>query len=424
MAVAKSYSLSRLLDVPYVVFLGASLSDRALLDATANPTALAYNQARFEALGFTGTLSSRAVSGSRAADLMDQLEAEITARGSSDLRDTLFIIDFGGNDVTADRPYDAAEYDTLTDLLDELRIRLTEVRAHWLLLPITRRNYPTGTTITQDQTDTAGSLPYNTAVVYPYLETWADKLGVDAEYALSMYELVRLHPGLLSTDGIHWFSDQDRLYSYAVLTMLAEYLQGRRGESLAGKSFGLNWTNVTNAMAEPGTYTTTPTAPLEPQVFNNINRGRVDIVDLEGNWLPGVRVSVNAFTTTGTSGDATAETRIADTRFGDNGILLTHFANISGANTFQVDISGLGAGTTGDITIMASRDAADAIRKTDFTVQGVTVTLDAASNAVSNQATFAFTADADGHVRITGILNVASSSTNGYLGGLIVDIDA
>ena len=77
------------------------------------------------------------------------------------------------------------------------------------------------------------------------------------------------------------------------------------------------------------------------------------------------------------------------------------------------------------IKLAASRDIADATRKTAFSINGTTLVLDAANNAASNMLHFpSVAADADGHVRITGVLDAASASTNGYLSALIVDVAA
>ena len=420
MAVAKSYSLSRILTLPRVVFLGASLSDRALLNANGDAAALQNAQDRLNALGFTGTISSRAVSGSVAANLLVQLEAEVSARGVKDFRDTLFVVDFGGNDVTNNRPYDNGEYAALRATLEALRIRLTELRAHWFVLPISRRNYPTGAVVTQDGPDTDGSKPYNDNVLIPWMQQHTAKLMRGGTPLLDMYNLVRLHPGFLSSDGVHWYPDQQRQFAFAVLQLLAEYLKGTRGERLNGKSFGIDFCTVASANTTPQTYTAS-----SGLIWNRMNRGTVSMVDLQGRPLPGLRASQNSFSTTGTSGTPAASARIADPRFVDTGTLLSIFSNISGADSFSIDLSGFTPGQVMSIKLAASRDIADATRKTAFSINGTTLVLDAANNAASNMLHFpSVAADADGHVRITGVLDAASASTNGYLSALIVDVAA
>jgi len=133
-----------------------------------------------------------------------------------------------------------------------------------------------------------------------------------------------------------------------------------------------------------------------------------------------LRVSTYQNGSTTGGGGAGAIPRVADTRFHDPAILSKYIYGVA-AMPITVTIGNLTPGDTVTVTAVGSRNSVGTARRADVTLNGgETFELDAATDAASNQITFApITVPASGELVLEMV--VSSGSTYCYLNALALD---
>ena len=411
-------------DAAAICLIGASLFEYSfgLADdsETAHNNHVAGMATRY---GFTGVIKQRGVAGQNfttAAATITAAKLEMdTAHGAANV---VYVVHLGGNNVSSSRPYVRADdYTTFTANLQAVYDELTVGGSKCYFMSLSKRLYVSAPAVTAlPAADDDGSGPYNSQVWHPFIKSVNSEMWGAGRPVLDMYGFVQRHEDrwLLTSDGIHprhgtWAGFQGWL-----LSRLAAKHQGIASEDLTGRTFAINF--VQNAF---GVFTNAyNTARITQQGATDegscVYAGIDDILGAPSYFLEFSIKGWKGMNTAGAgAGAATVTTAVLD----DATLLGSSvFADATSEATQDMIWSGMTPGLTGTIAFAASRNAAGANRTTDITVDGVTKTLNAATDATENEQIFDFTVDDDGKVIATFDRN---GSTWGYVSGVAIIFD-
>ena len=411
--------ITGILDAANVVILGASIFEGAFESADTVLPALTDFAAK---AGFTGTLRSYARSG-------DTLTSTLLRHGDArtDLAATegnnLYVVHSGGNNVSFSRPYPGNATSFETDYTALMQAITATDRV--VPLPLTKRlygradpNYPNNP-LDVAQGDAAseanGSKPYNDAIILPAIATHApDWLSASGAAHVDPYAFIDSHPETLSPDGVH--GPNLSLARY-VLAKLAGRAMGRAlTDSRAGKSylFDLRSGNPVDArIGAANLIQGYPDGVTAQPLFYGASA-------MDNSFDPHLVASTGTFRNGTTGMDATCYPRLADSRFHDLA-LVGAGVYVQDAIAYTVRFAGLAPGDMVTVSCCGVRGAAGTNRSGTVTLTGgQSLTLNAASDAASNQVVFApVPVPADGVLEVT--LTVAPGSTYGYLHGILLD---
>lgn len=405
--------------------------------AGANTVLAAARDSLFASAGFRGTVTNRAVGGTVLAGIAAAAIAAkaefISTQGSN-----LYIVHAGGNDVTHRRPYiQADDYDHFWNHLNAIYDTLHNNGDVCIILPLSKRLYTTAPVITKNDTDTNGSLPYNTNVYYPFFNArcpWV--LDENGKHIFDFYEFSEYHQDshLRVDDGVHpgpGAMEATRTFITSRVNRWAKKITNtkdlRRGSSFIFIPQATDW------------------ATFKSNTFVNFFRSNAQGADNQGAAVfahprntagvhdPFIEWDQKGFVglSTVASGLGANSLISTDTRFDltfdGSGHIMSRALYVQGtvSNTAIIRIRGLIEGESGVIKLAGSRNMADNNRQAIISVNGgANNTLNSANNAASNILSVPFVVDANGSINISVTAsNTASSISYGYLSALIVDFE-
>lgn len=199
-----------------VIMLGASNTTQAFPDG-------AWLKSQIEArYDVTVNVAMRAVSGWTSTDLRNNINSILG--GYSTNRNTIVLLEIGGNDITANRPHPGGAA-TLASNLDFVLDAIAAKGFDVALVELTFRDYDDNTISDESK----GSLPYNVNVIRPRVDpAWQD---TDGRAYVNYYDLIKdNYVSFLQSDNIHLTSAGNEALRQYVLDRFA-------GRAYAGFEF-------------------------------------------------------------------------------------------------------------------------------------------------------------------------------------------
>lgn len=404
-----------ILDAPNVVILGASIMESAFGNS---PNLDSYIADYAAAAGFTGTLWARAQSGEKiAATAGRQTAAAAEPAIAATAGQNLYLVHTGGNNVSSDRPWPGGQPGFGSDY-QTLISQITGAGDKVVPMPLTKRLYPSAPQMIHGDaaSEANGSKPYNDNVIGPAIDQYApDWRAQDGTVYVNPYELADRYPQLLESDGVHGFG-----------AALARYILARIAGRAAGKPIGQSRSGSSVL------YSINSGDPREMSigtrnVFKSYPAGFTNqpllcgAIAQDGSFDPFVELIRGGVFRNYSGGAGTGTfARIPDTRF-HIPELVNSGIYFQGTDTFTLEFGQLTPGDTVTLTAVGVRSAGGTNRRSRMSLStGEVLDLDAASSAVSNQATFApVTVPANGKLGLT--CTVAPGATYGYLHGVMLD---
>lgn len=381
--------------VSTMVMLGASIMNSAF------DTALDVDRVKAQYGFATTTVVDECVPGDTTADLLSRLPAILTTySGQSGI---VFPMSIGGNNVSDTRPYATATEQQLADMSGDIQaiIDLIQGEGHQVIYSnISFRNY-SGTVPPYDE----GSLPYNTDIVEPIIRT---KLKSLWDYTnnvpyFDVYTFTLDNPSYLLPDGIHLTAEGEEAWRHYWFSQLAKFL---RTETVALSA--PSGSRIVIDFNDEGSHTQT-----NPRITAN------GAYAFTANTVTNLEaVSVGVYDRAGLNNSGNGNSGDVSTSLTNDVLLLTSLYSTTEQCT--VLFQGMEEGATGTLTVTASRATNTGDRVGEYTVQGVTLTMDAEVEPAP-QAAFAFVADEYGTVTLTFI--VQSGSAFAYLNGAEIVFD-
>lgn len=371
------------------------------------------------AVGFTGTVKVYATASTTSADWTNQLAAA-RAENAGTKGNNLYIIDFGGNDVSQNRPYPGGA----ANLASNITALLNEIENDgdkYIFMPISFRYYSgvvdAGWNILDES---LGSMPYNENVMYPLIKERKDKFwNIDANKPyIDTYNWSKSQKHLVNTsDGIH--PSPVRTYTDFIFSAIARRVLGLPPTNQSGKSMLIPIGPVTRSYSD--TAVTAGIAATDTRTgfagFRWLNGEPDDTIAVEF-------VKNGTFSAATLAPPAGIETRMTDARFNHPLVVNRYMYATVGNALPSIKISGLQPGKQLTMSIIGvSGSAAD--RTGNYTLTGtgvnVSVSMNASINAAKNDAAFApVTIPADGILTLNG--QAPGGGVGTTLSGIILDI--
>lgn len=401
-----------------VVVIGASLMELSFGNATTGAAELKASLAALgTTLGYSGQIVGRGVYGANLDDIIDESRAVVEEFAGER---NFYVCHAGGNNVSSNRPYDGSEDATFLPKLTTLHDMLSGTRSAVAFANLSKRLYITSPTVAagDDASEANGSAPYNAAIYEPFIAANQPRWSESGTAWIDFYGFSKRHELSYTTpaDGVH-----PHLGSYVstqqfFLARMAARARGLSLTSRAGKAFRF-------ALINTYPLYDTPTNWIRMAAQGSATQGRAVAAmfrDLDGEPDHFIEFSATGFLGFNTLGAGSASfARLADSRLHDATMMGRSVFWDATTPTVTLRFAGLHPGDTGVLTLAASRSVADAIRKADYTVSGVTKTLDAATNAASNQQTWNFTVPENGILDVTAVRTGGTGT--GYLSGGIIE---
>jgi len=327
-----------------VVIFGASIMEQSFAGANQQVTSDLY-----AAKGATITVHERATSGDNSTNMLAKLPALITEFQANASR-TLFVIHWGGNDVSQNGPYPggaATMEANMRSMLQDLKNAGFKIALSNITYRIPPASNPTD--------------PYNQNVMNPLIEEFAD-------IALDMYDLTFDNQGTwFEVDGIHPNGDGEDMNRNYIVDTTTPYFS-----NLGPIPEPIVWQD---AVIQFGLLDVYPDGSNETSVDKTI--ATIKNVDL--SVIAGASVTL---TGSGGHSDTFGRGNVNDPN--DTSISLTNNAGLKSYvykqdGTMTVSFTGLEPTVTYTVGVTASRDAAD-VRDNDIIVGGVTQVLNATAS--------------------------------------------
>lgn len=411
-----------------IVLVGASLFARAANNPTgADAASLAHVGEVFTQLGFTGTLRNRGNGGDRFAatiaalpDIVDDYPPQTA----------LYVIHRGGNNVSDTRPWNGSQQAMFDDALRDIDA-LIPAAADRVNLTITKRLYAGDVDHVYGAVDTAGSQPYNTHAVIPFIQQtqpgWLDETG---RPVLDSYDFIANLAAHMAGDGIHLKPYAEHLLVEWSIWRIATFkglFDPPTTQTLGGKSILCSFRqSVGHERVSHGAI-----GGVTQSTVNYVPAANFGLRAHDGTPLPGAAVHMRQWARIREAGALDFGNPATSPRLGDPRLKTAEMLDVSMYTstttagpeqvTFgQVRFHGLPPGITGTATFAGMRNGGGS-RSMDIGHGGATVSFNAANSAASNQVSIAFTVAPDGTL-VFDIANTAGSK-NAYLGACILDFD-
>lgn len=410
-----------------VVLIGASLFARAANDpGGADAAALAHVGEVFATLGFAGTLHNRANGGDRFAstisalpDIVDDFPPETA----------LYVIHRSGNDVTDTRPWNGSQQAMFDGALHNIDA-LIPAAADRVNMTISKRLYAGAVDYIYGAADTAGSQPYNTNAVTPFIQenqpSWLD----NGAPVLDGYDFTAELVAHMASDGIHFDLYAEHLLSEWAIWRIAMFkglFEPPTAQALSGKSILCSFRQAVGHEV----IAHTDVAGVTSSTVNYVPGGNFGLRADDGTPLPGAAVHMRQWANIPKAGAADFGNPVTNPRLADPRLKTAEMMDVSMYTSTtssvyfrcpagQVRFYGLPPGMSGTATFAGTRNGSGS-RSMDISHAGTTVSFNAANSAATNQASIAFTVAADGTL-VFDIANTAGSK-NAYLGACILDFD-
>ncbi|RWR35010.1 SGNH/GDSL hydrolase family protein [Sinirhodobacter populi] len=395
--------ISGILDAAHINVFGASFSKYAEADYAAVA-------AQF---GFTGTVHMYAVAGLQSTGFPAQLAAAVDA---NTVADSLSIVDFGGNDVTSNRPYPGGG----TGLDSRMRTNIDALIAGGskpLIVPISFRYYTSGavtaTGTVWDWTianEDNGSKPYNENVMYPLLAEYnPDWVRPDGVPFLDAYNWTKGNQYFVCNDGVHPHAPDT--FTASILSKAAVRASGQDPEDksrLYGKTIlyaprrnsGGGWSMYGGIAGEIHYNGVVPLANTATE--QNTQR---DHMVFGGLCTDGTIASTGLVRVThdGTLAHGTAAFnagRLPDADIAAVQEVASANAYVGAGSSFLVQFFDYPAGRTVDVTVAGQTNSADRPQTVTFST-GQTATFDAGNTGETNLVTVSVVVPANGQFSFT-----------------------
>jgi hypothetical protein len=410
--------MPRVLQAEKVIVLGASLMELSFGNATAGAADLKTSLAALAtALGYSGQIVGRGVYGANLDGIITAAEAVVAEFPGGQ---NAYVSHSGGNNVSSSRPYDGTQDAIFLPKLATLHGVLAATGSEVAFANLSKRLYPTAPTVVAGDaaSEANGSAPFNAAYYEPFIAenmplwseagiAWVDFYGFSKRHELSY---------TTPADGVHPHLGSYIATQQFFLARMAARDRGLKLASRAGKAFRFALLNTYPLYDSPTNW-------VRMGAQASAVQGRAVAAmfrDLDGEPDHFLEFSTTGFVGFNTAGAGLAAfPRLADSRLHDATMMGRSVFWDGTSPTVMLRFAGLHPGDTGVLTLAASRNLGDILRKADYTVDGVTKTLDAATIAASNQQTWSFTVPANGILDVTGVRTAGVGT--GYLSGGIIE---
>ena len=409
-----------------ICIIGASLEERSF--GLANETET-NNQAFIEAmmtrLGFTGNIHPRAVSSTNfATGTVDMDAAKVEMDGLYGAKDTIYYVHQGGNNISSARPYEAADDAVFNPYLTDYFDTLSAGGSMVLMANASKRLYVSAPAVSAlPAVDADGSLPYNENIYEPFMRTYNPQWYEDGAFILDNYDFWERNEDVIfvSADGIHPNTGAYGGYVGFVLGRIAAKLKGVKRDDLSGRKFVATFTQNTHNVSEGFGNGYNVVRICQENAADQGDFLATALEDTTGDPGYFLEFKGSGWRGINTAGAGTAgAVGITEVSLDVDYILSRSIYQDATTITSDMTWANMAPGLTGTITFAASRNAADVNRTTEVTVQGVTKTLNAATDAVTNEISFDFTVDSNGEVYATFD---HTGSTWGYVSGVQIEFD-
>jgi len=338
---AKSLLSGSLLDITDIVVFGASIMEQSFSDTS-------DTESKWLDSGAIVDVHERATSGDDTAQMITRLPAIIT-EFQANADKTLFVIHWGGNDVSRDGPYPGGA----ATMEANMRSMLDDIKAAGFKIMMSDISYRIPPASNPAQ-------PYNDAFMYQLQSEYND---ID----WFLYQFVFDNQANLEPDGIHPDPVLENLIRQYHVDSAAPFIIKTAEDTNVVTDLVVEFGNETLMTRDSG---------------SNAIGGNLTITDLRNSdysKIVGSSLSLSGATSINTVGRGNTADPTNTTVSLFNNDCLTDSMFASSGNTMTVDLSGLPLEDTALYTvgITASRADTSGTKVTDYTVDGSTLSLDA-----------------------------------------------
>lgn len=369
-------------DIDNIVVTGASIMNQTFQEPTNSRKA----EKAFMLSGTEVKVYNRATAGDTTTDLANKIGGYI-AEFQADAAKTAFLLHIGGNDVSGAGGYpgdSASISNDINQIVDELKAAGFKVA----LSTLTWRRPPAS-----NPTE-----PYNTNIIQPIIDAKAD-IAMDLHTPTLANEAI-----WIGVDGVHPTNPGEDGIRAALTQTVGQYLT-RSAPSA----------EVLDTVIQFGNAQFT-TGDLNIVSGNAVSS---ELLNVDLSLITGATVTV-----TGSSGvNAAGKGNVADPNDVSFSLtsdaLLTDSFYVEGGNTALVDLSNIKAvaGSTYDVTVVASRDNVSTTKVSEYAIGGQTKTLDSTLSTPNAGVTFNGVSGDD--MMANGLtVTAAAGSSYAYLSGI------
>jgi len=334
-----------------IVVIGASIM-HSLVNTSSERQQLGDD---FASNGIVATAYDRATGGFTTTDLLAELPATLLEFKGQEAN-TIFPLHIGGNNLTQNGAYPAANPTLVTEWREIVQMIID---AGFVVVPspISYR-------------DSVDSVPYNVNDLIPIIQELTPKWITGSSAFFDLYQLIFNNRDWL-TDGTHLDSTgQDLTRKYMAKQISDNITQVNVPVIILPPTSAIMSDVVIDLGSEEN-----------PDIFNKVESSGTltDLRDIDGTIVLG-----SSFTFESAGGASnTGRGNAGDTSTSlTNDILLTNFIfnGSSGTKTITINVGDFVPADTFTIKITASRDTTAIDRITEYTIDGVTLEIDAANN--------------------------------------------